>query len=354
MITSGHDNRTLDLQKYYRMLNLFLLLIHTFLLIGFILAKAYLMAYINIFSVLFYSLSFITIRNNKYYIYVTTTYIEIWIHVTMAIISIGWDAGFEIYCFLLVPLVFLSLYIGVTSNNKTIPAWVASIVVILTYFILRFYTLENDAIYADILTPTIVNYFYYFNLIIVFSGMFITMRFFAMFAIRSEMELHNMAEYDELTGLYNRRYIRSVLDDVYKDFVENGKTFSVAITDLDDFKNVNDTYGHDAGDLVLKSTGNCFRELAPSNSCVGRWGGEEFIIIFMDNCSYDMCCEAMENIRSRVDTSPVVYEGNVIQTTLTAGLATFEQGMTITDIIRKADGRLYNGKATGKNVVVCI
>lgn len=353
MLTYNYENRTPDLQKYYRLLNLFLLLMHTVLLVAFVLVKAYVMAYLNVFSVIFYSLSFITIKRNKYYIYVTTSYLEIWLHVTMAVISIGWDAGFEIYCFLLVPLVFLSLYIGVTSQYNTIPAWIASIIDILTYFILRLYTYGHEAIYADILTSQAIACFYYFNLAIVFCGMVVTMRFFAMYALRSERELHNMAEFDELTGLYNRRYIRGVLDEVYKEYVEEDKSFSVAITDLDDFKLINDTFGHDAGDLVLKIVASYFKELAPYNACVARWGGEEFIIVFRENSSYELCCEYMENIRTKIFSSPVEYDDNSITITLTCGVASFDEGMTITDIIRKADSRLYDGKSMGKNIVVC-
>jgi diguanylate cyclase (GGDEF)-like protein len=348
------DLGILNTKRYLLLINWMLLIIHSVLLVSLYYCRAYSMSYVNIFSVILYALSFILIHEEKYRTYIIIAYLEVWTHLIFAVIFLGWDMGFQMYCFLLVPLIFFAFYIGVVGDRSLLTPIVASLIDILTFLFARFYTLRHDPIYMNMFTEGQLLFFYLFNLFIVFSGLILNMAFFAGHAVSSERELHDLAEYDELTGLYNRRFIRRVLDEVYIDFVKNGKLFAVSITDIDDFKIVNDTFGHDAGDYVLQIIGNCFKQMTPDNACIGRWGGEEFIVVFHgDDCGYEKCCANIDKIRRKIETYPIVYEGNEISLTITAGIAMYEEGMSITDIVREADARLYQGKADGKNITIC-
>lgn len=341
-------------RKYTMFINWMLLCIHSFFLVSLFFFKAYVMVYVNIASVILYAFSFVLIRKDKIHVYITIAYLEVWIHLIFAVIYLGWDMGFQMYCFLLIPHIFFAFYIGAVRDRSLLTPIGASIIDVLTFLFVRLYTLIHDPIYMDLITGSQILLIYMFNLLVVFGGLIVNMTFFAGFAVKSEKELHELAEYDELTGLRNRRFIRKILDEVYIDFVQNGKLFAVAITDIDDFKIINDTYGHDAGDYVLQIVGNCFKETAPDNACIGRWGGEEFIVVFHeDDCGYDQCCSNIDKIRRKIETYPIVYDENEIAITITAGIALYEEGMSITDIVRAADARLYRGKSDGKNITIC-
>lgn len=339
-------------KKYLNLINTYILAIHVTLLISFIFSGATFMGNINVISVSFYIFSYLVIQKGRYSLYVFTMCIEIWVHMTLGVVFLGWDVGFQLYCFILIPMIFLASYIGISTNKKLFLPILISVIDVSTFMFCLFYTRNHNPISLGILSYEQSEYFYMLNIAIVFIGLIAIMYFFVYNAVHAEKTLHRLAEYDELTGLYNRRFIRDVLDDVYYDYISNGCLFSVAITDIDDFKNVNDTFGHDAGDYVLKTLGERFKAGISDNEIVGRWGGEEFIVIFENGSSFEDCYNTMDKIRQSIESKPFSYEGHNISITLTIGVAIYEEGMSITDIIRKADSRLYKGKAGGKNVTI--
>ncbi|NCC67442.1 MAG: GGDEF domain-containing protein [Clostridia bacterium] len=340
-------------KDFLNLINTFILVIHVTLLISFITVDETFLSNVNVISVSLYIFSYLIISRGRYNLYITIMCIEIWVHMISCVVFLGWDVGFQLYCFLLIPMIFLSTYIGISIDKKLCIPIVISIIDVLTFLFGLFYTRNHEPIYLDLLSYGQSEFFYMLNIAIVFFGLITIMFFFAFNAVHAERTLQCLAEYDELTGLYNRRFIRNVLDDVYFEYISSGALFSVAITDIDDFKNVNDTFGHDAGDYVLRMLGERYRAEVPYDSIVGRWGGEEFIVVFKNNCRFEECCNTMDKIRQSIENKPFSYEGHNISITLTAGVAIYEEGMSIADIVRKADARLYKGKAEGKNVTIC-
>lgn len=340
-------------KDFLNLINTFILVIHVTLLISFIAFDETLMSNVNVISVSLYIFSYLIISKGRYSLYITVMCIEIWVHMTVGVIFLGWEVGFQLYCFILIPMIFLSTYIGISMDKKLFVPVIISAIDVLTFMFGLFYTRNHEPIYLDLLSYGQSEFFYMLNIAIVFIGLIAIMFFFAYNAVHAEKALQCLAEYDELTGLYNRRFIRNVLDDVYFEYISSGTLFSVAITDIDDFKNVNDTFGHDAGDYVLKTLGERYMAEVPDKAIVGRWGGEEFIVVFKNDCSFEECCNTMDKIRQSLENKPFLYEGHNISITLTAGVAVYEEGMSITDIVRKADARLYKGKADGKNVTIC-
>jgi diguanylate cyclase (GGDEF)-like protein len=163
--------------------------------------------------------------------------------------------------------------------------------------------------------------------------------------IRSETTLRDMANKDRLTGLYNRRYMLEKLEELPDD----GSAGVLAMADIDDFKKINDTYGHNAGDEVLKVVSQKMQ-----NACKGcdisRWGGEEFLILCRtDNQS---ALDMLDNMRKEIGSEPVTAEDSSIKVTITVGMSQRVSGDSIDEWINKTDQKLYFGKKNGKNRTV--
>lgn len=158
---------------------------------------------------------------------------------------------------------------------------------------------------------------------------------------------------DQLTGLYNRRYMVSQLQQLMHRAVMGGKPVSVLMCDIDHFKSVNDTYGHDAGDEVLVEVAGRLRENVRPMDVVCRPGGEEFLVIMPDTPG-DLACAAGERIRRAVASQPFRVSGGQreISITLSAGVSTIagEQD-TMAELTKRADTALYQAKSAGRNRV---
>ncbi len=158
---------------------------------------------------------------------------------------------------------------------------------------------------------------------------------------------------DQLTGLYNRRYMMSQLHQLMQRSVMGGKPVSVLMADIDHFKNVNDTHGHDAGDEVLQEIANRLRENVRPMDIVCRPGGEEFLVI-MPETPGDLACAAAERIRRAVASQPFAVSGGrkQIVVTVSAGVSTIAgPDDTISDLTKRADQALYQAKTAGRNRV---
>ncbi len=164
--------------------------------------------------------------------------------------------------------------------------------------------------------------------------------------------LHRLVEQDVLTELYNRRCGDMKLKKLYDDNIREDKDITIAISDIDFFKSINDNYGHDAGDVVLKSVADILKENIRNKGFVCRWGGEEFLFAFYNN-SIEETRNILEDIRIKVERNIVNYENYNITTTMTFGVSTFETGKSIEELLKEADDNLYKGKNNGRNQVIC-
>jgi diguanylate cyclase (GGDEF)-like protein/PAS domain S-box-containing protein len=150
---------------------------------------------------------------------------------------------------------------------------------------------------------------------------------------------------DQLTGLYNRRHLDAVLEKNSQIAERYNINFSVAIIDIDHFKNVNDTYGHQVGDYVLQSFSGILKSQCRAIDIVGRWGGEEFLIIFPNTEGFEAEIAA-EKIRKAIEIFPMEYVGNK---TVSIGVCEYHDNLHET--IKRADEALYQAKAQGRNRV---
>jgi diguanylate cyclase (GGDEF)-like protein len=160
--------------------------------------------------------------------------------------------------------------------------------------------------------------------------------------------LMTMATHDQLTGLYNRHYLSDVLSKKVAQVKRHKQSLSVIIVDIDHFKNVNDTFGHLMGDIILKAVGTTINESARKEDVAARFGGEEFIMV-LENCTAQDAVIKAESLRSKIEAlSP---EG--ITVTASFGVAQLdEETQRYEDLLNNADAALYCAKEEGRNRVV--
>lgn len=168
--------------------------------------------------------------------------------------------------------------------------------------------------------------------------------------LNSNNELLEKMFKDDLTNLPNRRYLNSHLESVMLKFEEIKAVFGVMFFDLDFFKKINDNYGHNAGDEVLKMVANVFKNSSRNKDVIGRWGGEEFLGVF-ENIEKKKFLEIAERIRMLIENSQVDLGDEKIKVTVSIGVAIAKEGEKIETVIRRADEALYLAKKKGRNRV---
>lgn len=169
-------------------------------------------------------------------------------------------------------------------------------------------------------------------------------------ALSMQRSLRHMVEQDALTELFNRRYANRMLMQILDKAAKQRQPFSLAIGDIDFFKRVNDTYGHECGDVVLKRVADMMREHMESLGFAARWGGEEFLLVF-DHMNACDAFESLQYLLEGIRSLEVVYHGETIRITMTFGLADGDSA-DIQQLLKTADGKLYQGKSNGRNQIV--
>jgi len=169
--------------------------------------------------------------------------------------------------------------------------------------------------------------------------------------IKAYKKMDILAHTDHLTQLSNRLDMMEKLNYECTRFERSAVQFSIAIGDVDGFKEINDTYGHQAGDEVLSNIAHILQTSIRKQDIVGRWGGEEFILMF-PKTTLEGALIVAEKIRKSIEEADFEYEQNKIRATITFGVATYDEKMDIDACIKMADEALYKGKKRGKNCVV--
>lgn len=162
--------------------------------------------------------------------------------------------------------------------------------------------------------------------------------------------LRALAYHDQLTGLPNRRYIDDNIEMRLNNYKKMGSNFGIAMIDIDHFKDVNDTYGHDIGDEVLISLGNLLSEAIRGLDFIGRWGGEEFLAIFDVNDN-EQLWQTLQRLRMMVAFSVLKKHDPPIQITVSLGGAMVTKDDDAASLFQKVDRMLYKSKSSGRNCV---
>jgi diguanylate cyclase (GGDEF)-like protein len=163
-------------------------------------------------------------------------------------------------------------------------------------------------------------------------------------------ELKHLAKTDFLTKTYNRR---EALEFSRKHISKGSgrRPFSVILIDMDDFKRINDVYGHSAGDYVLAQSAARIKACLRKTDIIARWGGEEFLIMLPDT-TLENGMVVGEKIKNIINSKPFEFDDKIFNITITLGVSQYRHGNGIDETINRADLALYRGKKSGKNCVV--
>ncbi|MEA3522972.1 MAG: diguanylate cyclase, partial [Campylobacterota bacterium] len=166
---------------------------------------------------------------------------------------------------------------------------------------------------------------------------------------KSELKLKRLAQTDQLTQISNRMHLDNVLQEQYYRFYRNSEKCSTILIDIDFFKQVNDDFGHIAGDMVLVEFAKLLQSHIRKSDCLGRWGGEEFLII-LPHTDIMQASLLAENLRYEVEN----FCFSIIEhKTASFGVATLKKTMSIEELIEEADKALYLSKEKGRNRITC-
>ena len=164
-------------------------------------------------------------------------------------------------------------------------------------------------------------------------------------------KMEELAKTDMLTNLSNRRDMYQKIKHETDRFERNEKPFAILMGDIDNFKKINDTYGHDAGDLVLSSIASVIVSTIRKQDIVGRWGGEEFLFLLPET-NLEGGKKIAEKLRVRINNETIQYKNYNLKVTMTIGVSVYSQKHAIDDSIKEADKAMYLGKIRNKNCVV--
>lgn len=162
--------------------------------------------------------------------------------------------------------------------------------------------------------------------------------------------MERLSKTDALTGLYNHKTFQNQLETLVQQAEKSGLQLQLAVLDIDNFKMINDNFGHSTGDSVLKHVAEVISAKSGSNDVVARYGGEEFAIIFTEK-PFEETLELLEEIRKSIADlkHPEISGGTV---TISAGLQSYYSGLSKSDFFKKADAHLYDAKRGGKNQIL--
>lgn len=165
-----------------------------------------------------------------------------------------------------------------------------------------------------------------------------------------EKQLHQMATTDKLTRAYNRQAFDLMMMQTIKDSERNSSRFSIIIFDIDFLKEVNDEYGHLAGDEVLKNVATLTKTFLRKSDVFSRWGGDEFILLLKD-CGIEDAYKLAEEIRNKIKINKVIWKNNNISSSVSIGVAEYHLKEDADKLISRADKALYISKINGRDRV---
>jgi diguanylate cyclase (GGDEF)-like protein len=302
------------------------------------------LAYVNIASVLSYVIVFELARRGEIEKSWALTVVEVLGHAILAVSVIGWDSGFHYYILLVIPVAVISSIRPVWLKGATVLS------VMLTYLLLDIALRHQGP--AKALPPFVIDGLHYFNVVGVMIILIFLAGYYYFLINKAAAALHEMASTDPLTQLKNRRAISDVIKREEGRVRRGPHQLSFILCDLDHFKRINDTRGHDVGDLVLTTVSQALSGGIRDVDYIARWGGEEFLAVLPDTDEQGAMVVA-ERLRSKVATLQTQAGGQALPISMTLGVATKLPGETAEQTIARADAALYEGKRSGRNRVVC-
>lgn len=286
------------------------------------------------------------------YTAVTQHFIELltvgWVAAFIGIM--GWDCSYQHMIFSLMLFSILTSY--QTIYYKGVFAFSLCLFRILLYFFIHthtpYYNVTTGAMYLLNIINTFFSFLLFFIIAVLFSTDSMQME---EKLVKYNKKIEKLAKTDALTQLPNRRDALERIEKHLKRSKDMDFFLDIAIGDIDFFKKVNDTYGHEAGDAVLVQMANLFRDDMGEDGFVARWGGEEFLFVYT-RVNGDEAAIKLNDLKKKITSTVFKYNTIEMKLSMTFGLQEYDFRSSIDDIINAADEKLYLGKTQGRNQVV--
>ncbi len=360
---------------------------HVTFLITFVIFKMWLLVAFNVFSITLYTAAgFITRKADlsKYgLIWICLFYAEVVLHAVLCTAVQGLAVAFFLYPMMVMPLCayYLFIYCDKMVFYKTagamtlVTTFALGAVIVFVEVFGTVYNLADMHVLTRVETVTIrsINIVFAFFMAMLFTIVFyleVTRAFTQLH--ETNKKLNYIATHDALTGLFNRHSLWKF----FEELEESREHYCIIMGDLDDFKKINDTYGHDCGDIVLKSVAGVILNNVGEDDMACRWGGEEMLIVMRG--TREACFERLGRIKAEICALGIVHEEQPVKVTMTFGFAGSEEKseainetlktaeieiakvnstrppshIGVESLISMVDKRLYVGKRNGKNVII--
>ncbi len=337
----------------YRVIYAACLIIHSFYAILFTCVNVTELAVFNWCSSVMYLSGLIAVRTNRYTkIWLFLMYAEIVSHGILCSVLIGYDYQFTLFSLAIIPVTYFVTFLDPAFRH---PIRVSSILALIngtgmiwvlhgSVYAMTKYNAFPPAFICSVAT---INMTIAIFIMLIFSVMFIAKINHDFKILKDQNDkLDYLAYYDQLTGLRNRNHIH----ETFEQYLQSKAPYCVILGDIDDFKKVNDTFGHNAGDNVLRKVAEIIRNNVGDRGVVCRWGGEEMLIIIKG--TYGSCLDVMGKIHDEIRNTTVESGHHNIKITMTFGMCGHDDAENIEKLISLADKRLYIGKNSGKDRII--
>lgn len=315
------------------------LIVHMALILIFSHVGAPILAIANFFSVLAWGAGIFLINQQQNSIALRIFCAEVVIHSVLACSTLGMDAGFQFY------LWTISCLMLIDYKLKLKRALIYSLVLVLSFAGL--YLLFGSVTY-NFTYPDLLPYVKTTNIIIAGLPMIYGVGLIRELAISQRLKLTDMAARDHLTKLYNRRFAKPLIIKAHRQSIEEDEKICLVMADIDYFKRINDTYGHDKGDKILVTIADTLSTQLSEDDIAVRWGGEEFLIALI-NTNEQQALQKVEKIRLAIQSLTPYPEENDLTITMSFGLIEWQPLAAMDKMLQLADKALYESKNNGRN-----
>jgi diguanylate cyclase len=298
------------------------------------------LAWINIVGISMYAAAYVCLTHRKNMAAICLIWAEVLGHAALGTLMVGWDSGFHYYLLMFIPSIFVS-----TATSRA-----AAMIFVLWCFYVGLDAVTHAVAPLEPLGPQALTGLRYFNISVVFAMFAYLSSYYYRIMADAQKRLSKLAMTDPLTGLYNRRHILDVSEYEAVQRQRNSRPLSFIIADIDFFKRINDTQGHEAGDAVLVAVSDAVKNSVREQDSVSRWGGEEFLIVLPDT-DLDRATLVANRVREHVAAREINIGSQTIYASLTRGVVSCDTNESVSDAIARADGALYKGKRAGRNRV---
>lgn len=295
------------------------------------------LAILNAVSSVLY-IAFLTLFKKNETLRISFAYFEIIIFSALSELTSGGHFGYLNFVIGMVAVIFFLL--PSSNKKKTVYQLIGAVCGIVISQI----SLLNFSIYPEVMDIVMEyeSFVSVLNLVITLSTLFYLSNLYLIEVRTAREKLDYNSNHDLLTGLYNRRFFEGIMK---RSKDEKEHCFSVAMLDVDDFKKINDTYGHETGDRVLAVVSKCIESCLPQNAVAVRWGGEEFVL-YLPKVDCSLALEVLNDFRRKLAEQAIFHRESRITITVTIGLSTGDNIADYENYLREADKSCIGARST--------